>query len=126
MPSFRRQPSIFAGLTPVLVCRAGWKPIALLSLRAVVDLGFYQAPSVKCYPRLQSLTVADLLAGRSIDYPQEPEPKDTASKKGPQVMGGELGNRKFGILENQRPVVGKPVIFFRFSVISCLLVQPAL
>jgi DNA modification methylase len=49
--------------------------------------GFYQAPSLKRYPRLQLLTVADLLAGKGIDYPSEQERKDATFKKAPKVQG---------------------------------------
>jgi site-specific DNA-methyltransferase (adenine-specific) len=47
--------------------------------------GFYQAPSLKRYPRLQLLTVVDLLAGKAIDYPPEQERKDATFKKAPRT-----------------------------------------
>jgi DNA modification methylase len=46
--------------------------------------GFYQAPSLKRYARLQLLTVAELLAGKGIDYPPEQERKDATFKKAPK------------------------------------------
>ncbi len=49
--------------------------------------GFYNAPSLKRYPRLQLLTVADLLACKGIDYPSEQERKDVTFKKAPKVQG---------------------------------------
>jgi len=53
----------------------------------VASAGFYQAPSLKRYPRLQLLTVADLLDGKGIDYPPEQERKDATFKKAPKTKG---------------------------------------
>ncbi len=47
--------------------------------------GFYPAPSGKRYPRVQILTVAQLLAGRGIEYPPEQERMDVTFKKAPRV-----------------------------------------
>jgi DNA modification methylase len=56
--------------------------------------GFYQAPSLKRYPKLQLLTVADLLAGKGIDYPSEQERKDATFKKAPRSKDEQPENQK--------------------------------
>jgi site-specific DNA-methyltransferase (adenine-specific) len=56
--------------------------------------GFYQAPSLKRYPRLQLLTIADLLAGKGIDYPSEQERKDATFKKAPRAKDEQPENQK--------------------------------
>jgi site-specific DNA-methyltransferase (adenine-specific) len=43
--------------------------------------GFYQAPWGKKYPRVQLLTIPDLLSGKSVDYPRE----NVTFKKAPKA-----------------------------------------
>ena len=47
--------------------------------------GFYQAPSGKRHPRMQLITVADLLEGKGIDYPPADARSDATFKKAPRV-----------------------------------------
>lgn len=52
-----------------------------------VGAGFYESPTwQKRYPRLQLLTVAELLAGKGIAYPPS-EQVDRTFKKAPKVKG---------------------------------------
>lgn len=46
------------------------QPTQLMRSEAA-SAGFYQAPSGKHHPRMQLLTVAELLAGKGVDYPPE-------------------------------------------------------
>jgi hypothetical protein len=46
--------------------------------------GFYQSPW-KRYPRIQILTVGELLEGKEIDYPPEQERVDATFKKARRV-----------------------------------------
>ena len=39
--------------------------------RDAASLGFYQAPFGKKYPRLQILTIAELLEGKTVAFPHE-------------------------------------------------------
>jgi hypothetical protein len=39
--------------------------------RDAASLGFYQAPFGKKYPRLQILTIAELLEGKTLAFPHE-------------------------------------------------------
>lgn len=47
--------------------------------------GFYQAPSGKRHPRMQLLTVAELLAGKGVDYPPEEARKNVTFKIAPRT-----------------------------------------
>ena len=49
--------------------------------------GFYESPYGKKYPRLQLLTVGDLLAGKDIDYPPSSHKQDVTFKQAPKVKG---------------------------------------
>jgi hypothetical protein len=53
--------------------------------------GFYQAPfsGEKKHPRLQILTIADLLAGKTVDFPRE----NVTFKKAPKAETVEVKNR---------------------------------
>jgi hypothetical protein len=53
--------------------------------------GFYQAPWGKAYPRLQLLTVAELLDGKTVDFPRENVTFKKAPKaEMPKAEHGEL------------------------------------
>jgi hypothetical protein len=52
--------------------------------------GFYQAPWGKRYPRIQILTMDELLAGDGVDYPRE----NVTFKKAPKVRGAKTENGK--------------------------------
>jgi DNA modification methylase len=54
--------------------------------------GFYQAPSGKRYPRIQILTVGQLLEGKGIEYPPEQERVDATFKKAPRVKSAAAEN----------------------------------
>lgn len=56
--------------------------------------GFYQAPSGKRHSRIQLLTVAELLAGKRIDYPPEEARKNVTFKQAPKAQPPELEKRK--------------------------------
>lgn len=63
----------------VLLCMADpTKPMRAESASA----GFYNSPWGKKYPRLQILTIADLLNGKEIDYP--PTGANVTFKKAPK------------------------------------------
>jgi site-specific DNA-methyltransferase (adenine-specific) len=47
--------------------------------------GFYQAPSGNRHPRLQLLTVAELLAGKGVDYPPEEARMDVTFRQAPKA-----------------------------------------
>jgi DNA modification methylase len=49
--------------------------------------GFYESPYGKRYPRLQLLTVGELLAGKDIDYPPSSHKQDVTYKHAPKVKG---------------------------------------
>ena len=51
--------------------------------------GFYQAPWGKQYPRLQLLTIADLLAGKAVEFPRE----NVTFKKAPKARSREAENK---------------------------------
>jgi hypothetical protein len=53
--------------------------------------GFYESPWGK-HPRLQMLTVAELLDGRGIDYPRTAGVNQTF-KKAPKARKAEGGNK---------------------------------
>jgi hypothetical protein len=48
--------------------------------------GFYQAPWGKACPRLQILTVADLLSGKTVGFPRE----NVTFKKAPKAASPDL------------------------------------
>jgi hypothetical protein len=52
--------------------------------------GFYQAPWGKACPRLQILTVADLLSGKTADFPRE----NVTFKKAPKAEIDRSENEK--------------------------------
>lgn len=60
--------------------------------------GFYESPYGKRYPRLQLLTVAELLAGKDIDYPPSSHKQDVTFKQAPKVKGhkGDAPQLPFG------------------------------
>jgi hypothetical protein len=53
--------------------------------------GFYESPYGKRYPRLQLLTVGELLAGKDIDYPPSSHKQDVTFKQAPKVKGHKGG-----------------------------------
>jgi hypothetical protein len=55
--------------------------------------GFYQAPSGKRHPKMQILTVGELLAGKGIDYPPEYARVDATFKKAPRVRPDPAKNK---------------------------------
>ena len=58
--------------------------------------GFYEAPSWvgKRYPRIQLLTIAELLGSKGIDYPPEHARKDATYKEAPKAKDPRSQNRK--------------------------------
>jgi hypothetical protein len=52
--------------------------------------GFYQARWGKACPRIQLLTVADLLSGKTVDFPRE----NVTFKKAPKAEKAEIENQK--------------------------------
>ena len=52
--------------------------------------GFYQAPWGKAYSRIQLLTVVDLLAGKTVDFPRE----NVTFKKAPKATIPETENEE--------------------------------
>ncbi|MGB2604977.1 MAG: hypothetical protein WBC78_15370 [Candidatus Sulfotelmatobacter sp.] len=60
------------------------QPTQLMRSEAA-SAGFYQAPSGKNHPRMQLLTIADLLAGKSVDFPPEEARKNVTFKPAQKV-----------------------------------------
>jgi site-specific DNA-methyltransferase (adenine-specific) len=60
------------------------EPTAKMKAEAA-SAGFYESPYGKKYARLQILTVADLLAGKDIDYPPSSHKKDVTFKVAPKA-----------------------------------------
>ncbi len=54
--------------------------------------GFYQAPFGKRHPRMQLLTIADLLNGKGIDYPPEAARMDATFKQAPKAKATKAEN----------------------------------
>ena len=52
--------------------------------------GFYQAPWGRKCPKVQLLTIADLLSGKTVDYPRE----NVTFKKAPKAEAEQLENHK--------------------------------
>ena len=52
--------------------------------------GFYQAPWGKACPRIQLLTVADLLSGKNVDFPRE----NVTFKKAPKAEAAKVENEQ--------------------------------
>ena len=57
--------------------------------------GFYQAPYGRRHPRLQLITVAELLAGKGIDYPAQEARKDVTFRKAPRIRPPKVEQLKF-------------------------------
>lgn len=51
--------------------------------------GFYESPLGRKYPKVQILTVEDLLGGKGIDYPPASHKTDVTLKKAPKAIKGE-------------------------------------
>lgn len=56
--------------------------------------GFYQAPYGKRHPRLQLLTIEELLGGKGIDYPPQEARKDVTFKEAPKARGEDEENQE--------------------------------
>jgi DNA modification methylase len=63
------------------------EPPTQLMRSEAASAGFYQAPSGKRHPRMQLLTVAELLDGKGVDYPPEEARKNVTFKQGPKAKG---------------------------------------
>jgi hypothetical protein len=61
------------------------EPPTQLMRSEAASAGFYQAPSGKRHPRMQLLTVAELLGGKGVDYPPEEARKNVTFKQGPKA-----------------------------------------
>lgn len=57
--------------------------------------GFYQAPWGKASPRIQVLTVADLLGGKTVDFPRE----NVTFKKAPKAETPQAETEKLPFQE---------------------------
>ncbi len=55
----------------------------------VASAGFYEGPFERKYPKVQILTIEDLLAGKEIDYPPASHKTDATVKKAPKATKGE-------------------------------------
>lgn len=64
----------------VMICLA--EPTKPMKVEAA-SAGFYDSPWGKKYPRLQILTIVDLLAGKQVDYP--PTRANVTFKKAPKA-----------------------------------------
>jgi site-specific DNA-methyltransferase (adenine-specific) len=61
------------------------EPPTQLMRSEAASAGFYQAPSGKRHPRMQLLTVAELLSGKQVDYPPQEERKNVTFKQAPKA-----------------------------------------
>ena len=62
--------------------------------------GFYQAPWGKAYSRIQLLTVVDLLAGKTVDFPRE----NVTFKKAPKATITEIETKSYRSDENRKKI----------------------
>ena len=67
--------------------------------RETASAGFYESPWGK-HPRIQLLTIEDLLGGKSIDYPQA---TDVTFKKAPRVRPNPSEKQKILPIEGETP-----------------------
>lgn len=58
--------------------------------REAASAGFYKAPWGKDYPRLQLLTVADLLSGKGVEFPRE----NVTFRKAPKAEASKVESEK--------------------------------
>ena len=58
--------------------------------KEAASAGFYKSPWGKNYPRIQLLTIEDLLGGKTIDYPQA---ADATFKKAQRVRSAPRGKQ---------------------------------
>lgn len=76
-------------------------------LKEAIEAGFYQPPGVSGakldrYPRIQILTIEDLLAGKKVDYPRAV--MDATFKKAPRARGAAAAEQiRLGELEEEGP-----------------------
>jgi hypothetical protein len=54
-------------------------------LREAVSAGFYASPMGGSYPRIQILTIAQLLDGKGIEYPARSQRADRTFKKARRI-----------------------------------------
>jgi DNA modification methylase len=74
--------------------------------REAAGAGFYKSPWGQQHPRLQILTVEELLNGKRIDYPP-PTQTNVTFKKAPKVKGS--GGEQLGLVaESERPYRSRP------------------
>ena len=67
--------------------------------REAASAGFYESPWGK-HPRIQLLTIEDLLGGKSIDYPQA---ADVTFKKAQRVRSNPSEKQKILPMEGESP-----------------------
>ena len=72
---------------------------AALQKRGEASAGFYESPWGK-HPRIQLLTIEDLLGGKSIDYPQA---TDVTFKKAQRVRPNPSEKQKILPIEGEPP-----------------------
>ena len=64
--------------------------------KEVASAGFYDSPWGTRHPKLQILTIEELLDGKQIDYPA-PGSTSRTFKKAPKAKGREEKHRRGGI-----------------------------
>jgi capsule polysaccharide export protein KpsC/LpsZ len=66
------------------------------------EASFYQPPGLTDkYPRIQILSIAELLAGKKIEYPRYA--LDATFKKAPRARGAAAEQIRLGELEDEGP-----------------------
>ena len=70
-------------------------------LKEAAEAGFYQPPGLtNKYPRLQILSIAELLVGRQVEYPRM---LDVTYKKAPRARGAAAEQIELGTGEDEGP-----------------------
>jgi hypothetical protein len=57
--------------------------------KEAASAGFYDAPTGSRHPRLQLLTVAELLSGKGVDYPSHVRRIDKTFKRAPDARAAQ-------------------------------------
>lgn len=65
------------------------------------DAGFYSSPMGGKHPKIQILTVEDLLGGKGIDYPTRSQRVNVTFKKAPRVMATDIAQLPLSALVHE-------------------------
>ncbi len=77
------------------------EPLTKPMLKEAAEAGFYQPPGLtNKYPRLQILSIAELLLGKQVEYPRM---LDVTYKKAPRARGAAAEQIELGTGEDEGP-----------------------